>query len=277
MLCRNPYLKGALVVPCGQCLPCRVSRRRVWTHRLMLEAMTCGSSSCFVTLTYRDPEIGPARGHLCARDVTLFLKRLRQRVWPAVVRYYAVGEYGEMTHRPHYHLALFGLGPEDERTIDLSWGRGFVSVLPLCQKTAQYVVGYVTKKFDAASLPGRVPPFARMSRHPGLGAGAVPEIARIGTSDAGSRAIARDKDVPSVLRQGQKLWPLGRYLRGRLRLEHGADRAELPEAKAREWRAQMFAVRRAAGNRFKHRSCFMEDAAAASLEAKEALARRRRL
>lgn len=277
MLCRNPFVKGALVVPCGQCLPCRVSRRRVWTHRLMLEAETCGSSSCFLTLTYRDPPVGPPRGNLDPRDVTLFLKRLRARVWPAQVRYYAVGEYGELTHRPHYHLALFGVGPEDELSCERSWGRGFISVLPLCQKTAAYVVGYVTKKFDTGALPGRIPPFARMSTHPGLGAGAVPAIASIGTTDYGSRQISIDRDVPAVLRQGQTLMPLGRYLRGRLRLEHGADRAELPEARAAEWRALMFAVRRAAGNRFKHRSCFMEDDKASAMEAREEIRKVRRL
>lgn len=234
----------------------------------MLEAW-CHEKCSFVTLTYRDAPVGPARGNLSPRDVQLFLKRLRKAVWPLEIRYYLVGEYGERTARPHYHLALYGLGEEDSELIGRVWAKGFVCVLPLCQRTAQYVVGYVTKKFDASVLAGRVPVFARMSTHPrGLGAGVIPHLSSFLTTEVGSRSVSLEGDVPAVLRHGQKLWPLGRYLRGRLRLEHGADKAELPEGKGAEWRAKMFAVRRLAGNRWRHRSVFMESTA--GIEAREA-------
>lgn len=246
----------------------------MWTHRLLLEAEATFSSTCFVTLTYSNPPEGPPRGNLSPRDLQLFLKRVRARVWPAQVRYFAVGEYGERTYRPHYHLIFFGLGPEDEKVIDECWGHGFVCVLPASLETMQYVVGYVAKKIGTRSDPrlmGRVPVFARMSR--GLGRAALPAIADFLVTDEGAKFVAREADVPAVLRQGQKLMPLGRFLRGRLRIAYGADKAELPPIKSEQWRAEMFALRRAAGSAWVQRQVLAEDGRYARMVAREALKR----
>lgn len=89
---------------CGQCLPCRVNRRRIWTHRIMLEAAQYHDNS-FVTLTY-DEEKLPVDLSVTPRTLQLFMKRLR-KVYPNRIRYFGVGEYGDQTMRPHYHLALF--------------------------------------------------------------------------------------------------------------------------------------------------------------------------
>ena len=49
--------------------------------------------------------------YLRKTDLQLFLKRLRyyvtKRLPKEKVRYYAVGEYGPVHFRPHYHLLLF--------------------------------------------------------------------------------------------------------------------------------------------------------------------------
>lgn len=246
MLCRNPFIKGDLVFGCGQCLACRVGRRRLWMHRLMLEA-TQHAASCFLTLTYRDPPCGPPRGNLCPKDAQDFLKRLRAHVAPLCVRFYLVGEYGERTVRPHYHLAVFGLGVENEQLFEDVWGKGFVKALPLFKESAAYVVGYVCQKLVDRSPPGRVPQFARMSRRPGLGAKAVDgALVDVLTSEAGWRLLARDGDVPAVLRHGPvgKL-PLGRYLRDRARVGVGASKG-LPDAKLQEWKDELRSLRRGA-------------------------------
>lgn len=181
----------------------------------MLEALDHGDNS-FVTLTYSD-EYLPKDGSLNPRDTQLWLKRFRKEIAPQKVRYYLVGEYGDQTWRPHYHLALFGFPFQAEKIIRETWNMGHVLAGPLTTESAQYVCGYVTKKmvrFDDARLEGRHPEFCRMSLRPGIGAGAVHEIAsellKFGLEDT-------QADVPSALRHGRRLLPLGRYLRRRLR------------------------------------------------------------
>ena len=101
MLCRKPYVGPAGAFPCGQCLPCRLNRRRTWTHRIMLEAM-CHGDNAFVTLTYEDDNVRS----LVPKDPQDWLKRIRKAVEPLRLRYYLVGEYGDISERPHYHVAL---------------------------------------------------------------------------------------------------------------------------------------------------------------------------
>nr|QJB20083.1 MAG: replication initiator protein [Microvirus sp.] len=217
MLCRKPYSQGVQSYGCGQCLPCRLNRRRIWTHRIMLESLVHEKAS-FVTLTY-DQESVPEDGSVSPRDLQLFLKRLRKRTHP--VRFFGVGEYGDNTWRPHYHLALFGLGTDDKDAIHDSWGLGITHTGTLTLDSAQYVAGYTTKKMTSKEdkrLAGRYPEFARMSLRPGIGAPAIQEVAEALQNKNGWDEISNAGDVPNVLQtQGRKL-PLGRYMRSRLRL-----------------------------------------------------------
>lgn len=277
MLCRNPFVKGDLAFGCGQCLACRVQRRRLWTHRLLLEAAT-HRSSCFLTLTYRDPPCGPPRGNLSPKDAQDFLKRLRSRIAPLPVRYYLVGEYGDQTLRPHFHLALFGLGPEHHQLLEDCWGHGFVMALPLCRQAAQYVVGYVTQKVAQRSPPGRVPMFARMSRHPGLGAPAVDDgVVGALCSRGGSVLLAVERDVPAVARHGSTLLPLGRYLRDRARVGVGMDRG-LPLEKLDVWKEEMRSLRQGAKKAaFVEALRAVDEAAYTRLETRQKIWHRRQL
>lgn len=206
-------------------MPCRINKRRQWTARIVLEA-GLHQQSAFVTLTYADP----APWELQPRDLQLFLKRLRSS-YPAPLRFFGVGEYGDKTFRPHYHLALFGLSFLDEGFVDKAWQLGFVHCGELNTQSAAYIAGYVCKKMtgkDDPRLEGRHPEFARMSLRPGIGRRAMAGVASGLVNDGGSKALLASGDVPGAARVDGKLMPIGRYLKGALRQEVGwNDKAPL--------------------------------------------------
>jgi len=217
MLCKNPYMQGNHAYGCTQCMPCRLNRRRVWTHRMMLEALVHSAAS-FVTLTYSDEWV-PENGSLQPRDLQLFLKRLR-RSTSLPIRFFACGEYGDLTWRPHYHLALYGIDETYKDVVEKNWGLGLIHIGTLTTESAQYVAGYVTKKLTKKSDPilaGRHPEFARMSLRPGIGALSIQSVADALSCRNGWDEIERLGDVPAVLRHGPGNYPLGSYLRRRLR------------------------------------------------------------
>lgn len=232
MKCAKPFRQGVEAFGCGQCMPCRVNRRRLWTARLMLEASQHQACS-FVTLTY-DKEHLPCNGSLRPRDLQLFLKRLRKLIAPAKLRYYAVGEYGDITSRPHYHLALFGV--DSLMLVRQAWSvdgipLGLVHCGTLTQESAAYIVSYVVKRLtsteDARLAEGQEPEFARMSLRPGLGAGAVDAFVNAVSARGVSSRYRVGHEVPSTFRTAGKFFPLGRYLRrkitDRLGLADGRD------------------------------------------------------
>lgn len=217
MLCVKPFRTRVGEFGCGQCMPCRVNRRRVLTGRIMLESQ-CHAHNAFVTLTYKD-----SPWELSPEDLRLFLGRLRY-FYPAPFRYYAVGEYGEKNFRPHFHLALFGMSFLDGEYVQKAWSKdgvpiGFVHMGDLTTDSAQYVAGYVSKKMTAGDDPrlgGRYPEFARSSRRPGIGALAVPALVEALKASVGD-------DVPNEFRMDGRKWPMGRYLKGKIREGLGRD------------------------------------------------------
>lgn len=253
MQCVRPYMMGILPCRCGRCLPCLVDRRRVWTHRLMLESYG-HEAACFVTVSYNESHY-PSDGSLSRDHAKKFLKRLRKALAPRKIRFYLVGEYGEESGRPHYHALLFGV---DRWTaggltggggvVQSSWivGRsvrggksdntslGFSFVGDFNRKTAEYVAGYVTKKLtdkDDPRLQGREPEFSTMSMRPGIGSVSIPVIEKVVRAHGGIEGLGL-KDVPTALRHEKKLLPLGRFLRGKLRqaLSVTPDGTAPPEA-----------------------------------------------
>lgn len=235
-MCSKPFRRGVAEYGCGQCLPCRINRRRMWCTRLMLEA-TQHEFSYFVTLTYA-PDFYPPGGTLVLRHLQLFFKRFRKAIEPLHVRYYAVGEYGDRSSRPHYHLLLYGVPLEDHVfdrqdwrkcrcVLCASWDMGLCHTGRLEPDSVSYVVSYVVKRMtakDDARLNGRYPEFAVMSKMPvvpgtpgGIGAGAIATMADALTSRGGARAVSRTGNVPGNVRMDGKLHPLGRYLRTKLR------------------------------------------------------------
>lgn len=217
MKCVQPFISGRAAFGCGQCMPCRVNRRRMWANRILLES-ECHAANAFVTLTYRDNRVE----ELSPSDIRDWLKRFRKRIEPDKVRYYIVGEYGDLGGRPHYHAALFGYGGCEVlglrggdckcrqcSVVRETWDHGHVFVGRLEEKSAQYIAKYTVKKMthrEDARLYGRTPEFARMSLKPGIGALALGNVAL-------AMMQYRLGEVPISRRYNGKVLPFGRYLR----------------------------------------------------------------
>lgn len=207
-------MRGLQAFGCGQCKPCRIALRRLWSHRIMLEALLYKEST-FVTLTYAEaPKDGVMLDHY-----TNFLKRFRDRVRPLQIRFYGVAEYGDEHGRPHYHFVLFGWPSNDQTQtlLEAVWPLGFVDIKPLTAVRAKYIAKYTVKKMthmDDERLEGRNPEFSTKSLKPGLGHGMIPFIAATLTR---YNLLSAEGDVPVTLAHGGKQWPLGRYLRRQLR------------------------------------------------------------
>lgn len=201
-MCLNPipinigteHFKKYIRVPCGKCTECQENYSREWAFRCVQEA-SFYPQSCFCTLTYSDNPV-----MLVKKDLQDFIKRLRRRLEPLKIRYFACGEYGSKGLRPHYHIMIFGWKPDDliefhkdnrGNMIYLSpmladcWigqkdpntglypnpRAGFCSVGDITISSAKYCAKYM-QKFQ--ELPENfVKPFILMSRKPGLGFNAI--------------------------------------------------------------------------------------------------------
>ena len=161
-------------VPCGKCLACKKRRASHWSFRLNEEAKS-SSSACFITLTYENAPISENGFRtLDKRDFQLFLKRLRKTCPTNKLKYYACGEYGTQTHRPHYHAIIFNLPKSiisNPQKIADTWQNGHIHLANNNQLTINYVVGYMTKsnftRFN--NQDDRLPEFSLMSKKMGLG------------------------------------------------------------------------------------------------------------
>lgn len=178
------YNQKIMLIPCGQCIGCRIRQREDWTTRIELEARDYPKDEVwFITLTYDDDHVpgmitktgeimrkvqytwkpGEKRPSsvqiLLYEDIQKFLKRLR-KAYRGKLRYFVAGEYGEQTARPHYHMILYGWKPTDLENLykihhngyytskwltDL-WGMGQIQIAQAVPETYRYVAGYVTKK-----------------------------------------------------------------------------------------------------------------------------------
>lgn len=234
--------------------------RQSWSARIQLEA-ACYASSVFFTLTY-SPESLPDPPQLQPKDLQNFLKRLRRRLEPRRVRFFACGEYGSRSLRPHYHGVLFGLELNDEieRIVNESWNfvdresgvrvnQGFTKVDALTPARAAYVAKYVCKDVsDDEKIPqGWQKEFARMSlKNGGIGYQYVEKMA-----GAINKANVRQRKegfplltelLGGSMRIGPCFYPVARYLREKLKLKvvdgHSSELKKALEAQ-RRWRERL--------------------------------------
>ena len=191
--------EGRLFLPCGKCMPCRLKRKREWGVRAWHENQL-SNETCFITLTFDEENI-PAGRTVHISDLQLFFKKLRKHFPPKTIRFFACGEYGAKTGRPHYHALIYGTDFPDKVRYAKSgdfwlyvspflnkvWSYGNVWIGDVTFDSAQYCAGYITKKItgDAAdehyateewvdNTTGEVssvkrPEFATQSRMPGIG------------------------------------------------------------------------------------------------------------
>lgn len=185
------------LIPCGQCLACRLKRSEEWAYRCMAEA-SLYKHNYFVTLTYDETHLQKFckesidsfdfdsgeilfRSSLEKDRISRFMKALRQNLGDGI-RFFGCGEYGSTGLRPHYHVCLFNMpqltlvpwkncdgyqiyrSPEIERT----WKLGFSTVGDLNYETCAYTARYIMKKqlgqsrsdFERiCSLVPNIPPF----------------------------------------------------------------------------------------------------------------------
>lgn len=258
------YPRAALVkLPCGQCIGCRLDYSREWANRCMLE-LQYHDSAYFCTFTYNedhvprsyysDPDTGEAfQGlTLCKRDFQLFMKRLRKRFSDDAIRFFACGEYGSSTFRPHYHAILFGLHLDDlcfykqqrlgdqiynyytSESLQRCWSDsdgnpiGYVVVGNVTWETCAYTARYITKKLKGQDaifydLHNITPEFTLMSRKPG--------IARFYYDDHGGDIYEYDKINISTPKGGRSFRP-PRYFDKLFDIECPVESAELKAQRA---------------------------------------------
>lgn len=190
------------LLPCGKCESCRLEYSKQWAVRLVEESKLW-QNNVFLTLTYNDdhiplgvvPDTDEVSSYtLRPKDVQDFFKRLRstynRKFGHSDIRYYACGEYGGKTFRPHYHAIVYNLPIPDKKvysqnfrgdviyTSDLLasiWKNGFVTIGQFNYDTASYVARYMQKKVNASddlesyASVGMIPEFSRMSLKPALG------------------------------------------------------------------------------------------------------------
>lgn len=162
-----------------------MDKAKQWALRCHLELQNPKNrgTAVFTTLTYRNEEV-PEFGSLNKNHVSEFMKRLRFHLskHKREVRFFASGEYGERTERPHYHALLYGMSTQDGPLIEEVWGKGHAYTVNISPAAIAYVAGYCQKKLDwhneyrqitdpatGELLWEREPPFRLMSRRPGIG------------------------------------------------------------------------------------------------------------
>lgn len=186
----------SLLIPCGKCLLCTKRYRMQWVLRCMCEARLY-DQMCYLTLTCDDehvddvfPSLSPSYvdgkkwNSLCHKPFQDFMKRLRRQLsygyhYDEIVngkpvhrvykgepnkplRFFMCGEYGDNTHRPHYHAIVFGFWPPDAQKfrgslyvsdmIGRRWPFGFHTVGKVEPDSISYVAGYVDKKMDGERM-----------------------------------------------------------------------------------------------------------------------------
>lgn len=184
-----------VTVPCGRCIGCRLERSRQWAIRCVHEASLWEHNS-FITLTYDDDHM-PIGGTLVKEHFQKFMKRLRFLHTGKTIRYFHCGEYGETTHRPHYHACLFNHHFADRilysstrgnnlyisKELSTLWTYGFSTVGEVTFESAAYVARYIMKKVTGERaadhyqtldpITGEIhqilPEYTTMSRNKGLG------------------------------------------------------------------------------------------------------------
>ena len=180
-----------VVIPCGQCIGCRLERSRQWAIRCVHEA-SLYENNCFITLTFDDDSIQKRSNpySVDVKDFQKFMKRLRKK-YGSKIRFFHCGEYGESCKyctkskyscrcgstdydswndrktlgRPHYHACIFNHDFEDKllytvrdgvrlytsEQLSQLWPYGYSTLGDVTFDSAAYVARYIMKKVTGDS------------------------------------------------------------------------------------------------------------------------------
>lgn len=168
-----------IYVNCGHCEECTRQKQIEWTLRTYYQALNTIQKNgyyYFDTLTYNNNSIPRLTKYIeinknwqCFdyKDIRNFYETLRQyyKVKDTDIKYFITSEYGELRHRPHYHIILFienkNIKPLDlSRNVAKAWTKGRTDGIPYKSKkyvlehnvinninldTIRYVSKYITK------------------------------------------------------------------------------------------------------------------------------------
>lgn len=241
MQCLTPFQVKDLEqeVPCGKCYHCLRRRIGGWIFRINNQ-LKHSAPAFFVTLTY-DTEHVPitANGYMTLKksDLQNFFRILRKQTGKKI-KYYAVGEYGENKHRPHYHAILMG-ATQDE--IKQAWRTkatkkvkgeaiGEIHFGDTQQAAIEYCFGYLQKgcKIPMHRKDDRQPKFQLFSK-------------RLGLSYINERTRAwhlADLENRMYMPVGQDKFPMPRYFKEKLYTPEQREiiqAKQIPEGKKRLW------------------------------------------
>lgn len=181
------------LVPCGNCIGCRLDYAETWADRLLVESFD--KSALFITLTYNDDNLplnGQGLSSISKEDIDIFIRDLRNKFRDVKVRYAISTEYGDNTLRAHAHCICYNLDFDNlgchfyklnhlgepmysSDVLEDVWNhKGYVVVEKANYYNMAYTARYILKKqkgqlaseYDAFEL---TPPSFRMSRRPGIG------------------------------------------------------------------------------------------------------------
>lgn len=224
-----PLGNANLALPCGKCLGCRTDHATHWANRCTHEASQ-HEHNTFLTLTYDDDHI-PKDGHLRPDHLQRFIKRLRKHATSlrnslardrnVNTRYFACGEYGSTTMRPHYHALIFNGAFTDTHRVGKDlwesdelqrlWPDGQHRIGECTPASAAYIAQYSLKKlgsgdFNPDTGEWRRAPFLRMSLKPAIGADWL-------------KKYKDDLTQGYVVENGRK-HPIPRYYRNKIKTEY---------------------------------------------------------
>lgn len=206
--------EGGKPVPCGKCIGCKLDYSKQWADRCIHEAEGY-DYNYFLTLTYDDDHLPVNKKGfptLVKDEISTFMKRFREKMRKTYghtgMRFFACGEYGSESFRPHYHIILFNCPLPDlsvrhpikvdgvvkmikqydddgnellfSPLIASCWTdsdgqlKGTAQLGQVSYESCAYVARYVVKKQEEDDKRcfekiGVPRPFLRMSRNPGIG------------------------------------------------------------------------------------------------------------
>lgn len=223
MICYSGLSIGSNIRPCGQCMACRINKKRAWTARIIMEWASTPARSWFVTWTYSDDHIP----RTVEGDVTLRHKEARaavkeyRRVVDGDFRHYLVGEYGKDGGRPHYHLAIFPSSDAVAAELYTKWDKGRQHWAELTPQRCAYLADYTTKNLtrwgDDRLRVGQEPEFRTSSKRPALGESFVDPLVERYRNGKGKVVLHERGDVERQIRLMGKVYPIPKFILDKVR------------------------------------------------------------